>query len=414
MVALRFASLRLACMVVVCVLGMTVTQPRNAQAEEGESFLLATATGEQEGAGTLSVPFRNLKISCQEADFEEGTEMKSGTEALVKLVFLTCAALSLTSGKKLPCTVDISPATAIFAPTEHAAKNYLLAKPDEGEILTTVLLLGEECPLPEENQISGTFAAQVTVNKSSIDLVVFSEAIQKLLGDKAWFGKAGTFEAFLNSSAIFMLTGEHQNRNFSVGPEFEVEAGIGSSFLLATILGEPDSAGAFLSVPSFDLKLNCQSTEIQKGSELLKPTKALVKFTFLKCTALSIKTGKEMPCTVENPELSALMRPREHAGKFFVTFEPDESETFGSIVLLGETCVFSGEIPIKGTLAAEVTANGLVVDLILLTEAIQKLLGTSATFASKEIFVGASEGVRLAGAHVGYKLTLSPIFGLNK
>lgn len=54
-------------------------------------------------------------------------------------------------------------------------------------------------------------------NGTATDLIVFSEATQKLLGDKFLFGG---FESFLAVSAILELTGAYAGMNPFTGSEF--------------------------------------------------------------------------------------------------------------------------------------------------------------------------------------------------
>jgi hypothetical protein len=194
---------------------------------EKVAVLLATATGSQEGSGSLLVPGRNLKLTCTSGDVETGSEIINSKEGLAKITFLGCTALDLKTGTELPCTVDNPKALAKLLPVIHAFKEkvneveielklpFVLAEPDGGTIFTTVLLLGEACPLPEENPVTGSVSAQATTNNSVIDLAVFSEAIQKLIGDKLLFGG---FESFINASATLELTGVHAGFDWGVAP----------------------------------------------------------------------------------------------------------------------------------------------------------------------------------------------------
>ena len=181
--------------------------------KEKGNVLLATATGAQEGEGILLVPGRNLTLKCAAGDVKEGSEIKTASEGLAKILFLTCKAFSHKTGSAIPCEVLNPEATAIISPVVHEGLPYVLAKADGGTNFTTVVMHGELCPLPLESPVTGTLAAKVTTNGAVVDLIESSEAIQKLLGDVLKFGE---FEAFVIAKATIELTGAHKGLNFGV------------------------------------------------------------------------------------------------------------------------------------------------------------------------------------------------------
>ncbi len=186
-----------------------------------------TFTGEQEGAGKLKVPGRNLTILCQKGDVQEGKVLKEN-EALGKVLFLECTANNLADTEPLPCTTHSTGqengkilATAIILPKLHETELYLLFEPDgpAGTFFTTIELLGAECPLPIKNNISGSVVALVdNGNEALTHLITFSEAIQKLfqVGEAGDHLKFGTFESYIEASANVTLNGTHVNKKWSV------------------------------------------------------------------------------------------------------------------------------------------------------------------------------------------------------
>lgn len=197
-----------------------------AQAKEFQILLkpalLATFVGTQEGTGSLLVPGRNLTLNCTAGDVETGSEIISPTQALAKIQFLGCTALSHSTGAELPCTVDNPLATAVALPVLHNGERFILFEPDPGTAegakgnFTTVLLLGELCPLPEVNPVKGTTAALIEplTNDTVKPLILFSPAISTLLGDALTYGG---FASTITAKAELELTGAHVNEPFGIG-----------------------------------------------------------------------------------------------------------------------------------------------------------------------------------------------------
>jgi hypothetical protein len=186
-----------------------------------------TFTGEQEGAGKLLVPGRNLTILCQKGDVQEGKILKEN-EALAKVLFLECTAHNLADTEALPCTTHSTGqetgkilVTATVLPKLHESEQFLLFEPDgpAGTLFTTIELLGAECPLPIKNNISSSVVALVdNANEAVQHLITFSEAIQKLfeVGEAGDHLKFGTFESYIDASAIVALIGSHEGKVWSV------------------------------------------------------------------------------------------------------------------------------------------------------------------------------------------------------
>jgi hypothetical protein len=200
---------------------------------ESKAALLATLTGQQEGTGSLSVPGRNLKITCKSSEVTAG-EIVSPTQALAQLTFLECTSLNLSTGGEIPaCTVDTPIVViAIFLPKELGKVYYLLKEQEKVEVpFTTVTVLGAECPIKGAYMITGSLVAQLTTNNAVVNLVTYSEAIQASyislcekdlsehevsLGNCNDRIKFGAFETFLNASATLELIGAHKGMKFGV------------------------------------------------------------------------------------------------------------------------------------------------------------------------------------------------------
>jgi len=179
--------------------------------------LLATLTGHQERAGKLLVAGRNLDINCNAAEVLEG-KINSSTEALVGILFLECTALEHNTNNPLTGCNIIEPVSGLkgairalgkFLPILHGVNTYVLAEPEEigGNLAVVTFESGKGCVLPLSNPVKGSVTTQVISGlEGSEPLLTFSQAIQELTGDKLLFG---TFPAFMNSSFVVKLTGNH-------------------------------------------------------------------------------------------------------------------------------------------------------------------------------------------------------------
>jgi hypothetical protein len=189
--------------------------------------LLATITGNVL-AGSLLVKGRNLKLNCTGGEIEEKSaegelsEITNATHALVVIQFQGCTALNHKTGAELPCTLVKQPlAIALVKPISLGAGDPgVLFEPDKeskegakGQFTTLSFVGGGECPLPENNPVTGTFAALIDNNDTKEVLLLFNEAIQKAAGAKSSFGG---FEAFVNVTAHLTLTGAHAGLSFGV------------------------------------------------------------------------------------------------------------------------------------------------------------------------------------------------------
>jgi hypothetical protein len=178
-----------------------------------------TATGKQVGVGKLLVPGRNLTIECKKGEVLEG-KLVSTTEATGTVLFKECAALVLSKETEevAGCIVtngkDIT-ANAVVLAKLHGGELFLLFEPAPGKIFTTLEFeSGKGCALPLKNEVKGTLAALDDKPIEEVThLILFSQSIQKLLGDKLLFG---TFESFVDGDADLSLLGTHLGCKWSV------------------------------------------------------------------------------------------------------------------------------------------------------------------------------------------------------
>lgn len=174
--------------------------------------LPATATGTQNGAGSLLVPGRNLKLECKTGHVSEG-KINNSTDASGKVTFLECVSLDLEKGTALPCeTVGLGTisATALLLPILHGGVNYVLAEPQSGTSFTTVEYKeGTECALPLKNPVTGSITAQTSELEGVSPTLTFSPEIQLLTGDVLRYGG---FASYIHANATVKLTGAHEGK----------------------------------------------------------------------------------------------------------------------------------------------------------------------------------------------------------
>jgi hypothetical protein len=390
-----------------------------------KAALLATLFGQQEGKAVLLVPGKNMTVECSGGDASSGTEILSAKEALLRIGFLGCVVKIHTTLEVLSsCLVDSLTIEAIASPISHGEENYILLKPDGGNTLGVLSLLGFSCPLLYTILFGGTLTARPVVNNAVTFLLLFSNSIQGLTGDVPYLGVS---PASLSASLALELKGAHLGQKFGVtlsakekeeeeqkaieekeALEAEVKAlegetGIfvidGNKVLLATATATQEGKAVLL-VPGRNLKLECSSSDVLAGTEVLNATEALAKVKFLGCETFNHKTGAKLSCTVDVPEVTASLSPAAHAGGEYALAVPDGS-LFTTVILLGASCPLPEENPVKGSIVALIDGNGEVKPLLLFSEAIQLLVGDKLEFGGFTSYVSGSTVVELTGGHAG-------------
>lgn len=178
----------------------------------------APLLGSQEEVMELSVPALNVILTCTSSHAEG--KFLALKEALATIKFTGCKVLSKEK-KELPCQIingtekGVIAVTARFLPILHNGELFALAEPDSPLTSFTKVTTEtpSECPLPASVAVTGSVTTQVPATTATQPLMTFSEAIQKLTGDKLFFGAN---EAFLKGSATVKLTGEYEGYAFSV------------------------------------------------------------------------------------------------------------------------------------------------------------------------------------------------------
>jgi hypothetical protein len=199
--SLLFTALGLIALMAAQARGGFLVNKEAALAKAGVTF---QAT--QVGAKTFSVPGRNLGILC-ETSIIKG-EFISSVEAKGSAEFTKCSAWEFvnvekgaTHAKKLPCTISepIAVEKSQAVPLMHSSEPYLKLL----EFSPIVKISGAECALPKENKITGILMVMVDKSDTVEPTGLASEATQKLLGVKMFFG---AFEAFIKGPWTLKLT----------------------------------------------------------------------------------------------------------------------------------------------------------------------------------------------------------------
>jgi hypothetical protein len=105
-------------------------------------------------------------------------------------------------------------ATALALPKLHNSEPYVLFEgtAGAGQLFTTVVLTGAECPLSKNNDLKGSVVAQIDDNNTVEPLLLFDHTIQKLFQTTATLGdhlKFGNLEAYIDADLKAKLTGSH-------------------------------------------------------------------------------------------------------------------------------------------------------------------------------------------------------------
>ncbi|HXS33056.1 MAG TPA: hypothetical protein VN758_04685 [Solirubrobacterales bacterium] len=172
-----------------------------------------------EGTAELSVSALGIKIKCTGSDAEG--KFITQQEALVSAKFTGCKVFAIPGGEELPCHIlngtekDVIVATAKLLPILHGGELFALAEPDSPATAFTTIKYetGFGCPVPAKQEVKGSVTAQAPSVAGVKPLITFSEAIQKLTGDKLLYG---INEAFASGSAIVELIGIYKGYAFSI------------------------------------------------------------------------------------------------------------------------------------------------------------------------------------------------------
>ncbi len=173
----------------------------------------AEVTGEQIGAGKLLIPSKNAYVECKKGKVINAKGLNEN-EVLGTVRFEECAAFNLKTGAALTaCPVLGEPSAktidgeGIILSRLHGEELFVLIHPDGEKPLATIVF-GPECGIGVKVKVSGLLAGLVHEGSAEVPthLVLFSQAIQELLGAKLLYGAA---ESFIDGEAKVLLAGAH-------------------------------------------------------------------------------------------------------------------------------------------------------------------------------------------------------------
>lgn len=182
--------------------------------------LLASVTGSLLGEGKLLVQGRNLDLKCSGAHVEEGHINATGTEALVKVLFLGCKTYVHNSKEQIKnCIIKGGTvegggtiiAIAIVLPIFHGGSKFVLFESDGGPLATISYEANKGCVLPLNNPVTGSVTAEVI--EGTPTTLIFSEAIQLLNGDELF---DGVFRAYITATAHVEGSGAHAGQRVGI------------------------------------------------------------------------------------------------------------------------------------------------------------------------------------------------------
>jgi hypothetical protein len=187
----------------------------------GGTVLLATVAVSQIGTGILLVAGRSLEIRCTALNLNSG-KIHTSTDGAGEATFTGCKAFdhkALTELKECKFVeLETIKAKALVLPIRHGGENFILFEPLEGAKNFTIISFkeGTECPLPLNNPVTGSISALVdpeTAEKLPRRLILFSEGIQLLTGDKLAFGG---FPSYIKAHGEIQLDGPHAGEKLDI------------------------------------------------------------------------------------------------------------------------------------------------------------------------------------------------------
>jgi hypothetical protein len=203
-----------------------------------------TATGVQEGRGTLEIPSLNTEINCEEVEVSGGLMANSTDAKVAKLLYKQCTTLEINAPLAEiatcvvsdahtgnPNTTHVTALNPLLLPVEFAAGHFgILA---ENIHVFINFLAGKGCTLPLKTEVKGEvcFLIEPTTNETTEPLIKTDLTIQKSCPKRIVLEglepnpAGGTFEdkllygaqeAFIIGSAKLKLTGEHTGLKLGV------------------------------------------------------------------------------------------------------------------------------------------------------------------------------------------------------
>jgi hypothetical protein len=221
-------------LLMLAVLGVMAVASTAAQAEfllEGKTFAEAkvtkeTVTGGQKTPTKISVPALGVTYQCESGTIPEGFVEVGGLD-LHRTVWSNCHLLDSKGVEIKACTVDEIAANFTSLLLRHEGRLYDVLFPESGAkpttLITTILNLGAECPLPKELKFTGIIPLlfgpdAVAVTDTSVTTTE-EESLKKLtvthLGLMWKFGmNVGVNPAFLSYSGTTSLSGANKGKKW--------------------------------------------------------------------------------------------------------------------------------------------------------------------------------------------------------
>jgi hypothetical protein len=204
------------CLSAVAVLALMAVSAVGAQAAEfwvGSvgSFLLATLSGAQVGAGKLLVEKRGITITCQKGAVTSGA-LETKTSGKVTTEFKECTVLNYSDNKELAACTALEPikAEATIFPGEHSTFKQIEV---EESLITAIVISGAACASKGIYPVGGLISAKVIKNGAVVNEIEFSRTYSELIKDALKFG---AFPAFIDATLKVELTGAHAGIKFGV------------------------------------------------------------------------------------------------------------------------------------------------------------------------------------------------------
>jgi hypothetical protein len=204
-------------------LGLMAFAAAAAQAEEftieGKTFAelkIEEEEFEEEATSTMTLAIAKLggRVNCllRTVDFPQNFFLWLTGGKTHRLVLYTMCTVLDNNNNELPCTVaepiDIS---ILSSRTSLGGKTYEVFTPSEGGTLGTLSMEGEECLLPAEAELKGTFAAETEAGERVKQPLTFSPEIEALLKTGMSYG---AHKATLTGKTLMWLSGSNEGKEW--------------------------------------------------------------------------------------------------------------------------------------------------------------------------------------------------------
>jgi hypothetical protein len=198
------------------LMGVSAVSAQAAEFWDGSesSFLLATLSGAQVGAGKLLVPKRGIIITCQKGAITSGA-LETTTSGPANFEFKECTVLSSDNKELTSCKVaQPIKAGGTHLPGNDSGTKFVTFEPTApSTTFTTITIEGEACAPKGFYPITGVVSAKITTNGAVVNKMEANDTTFALFKDTLKFG---AFPAVLDASFTAELTGVHKGFEFGV------------------------------------------------------------------------------------------------------------------------------------------------------------------------------------------------------